>query len=76
MIESKLYMILAELLRVDVDDINSEKTADDFSTWDSLAVINIALAVESEFDIALTPEQISKFNSVSNILNLLSKATD
>ncbi len=75
MIKNKLYEILAELLRVDVAVINSEKTADDFATWDSLAVINIALAVESEFDISLTPEQISEFNSVANIFNMLSETT-
>ncbi len=75
MIKNKLYAILAELLRVDVADISSEKTADDFATWDSLAIINIALAVESEFDISLTPEQISEFNSVANIVNLLPETT-
>ena len=72
--KDKLFPILAELLKVECSEIKADMTAEHFANWDSLAVINIALAVESEFDLSLTPEQIALFNNVSNIIDILEQS--
>ena len=68
--EEKVYKILENILKVDKSLINNHMKSDDFDSWDSLATINIALALESEFGLTLSVEQISSINSVSNILNI------
>ena len=60
----------------DIQDIDITIKAENIETWDSLAVINIALAIETEFDISLTAEQIAEFNSVEYIYNLVNESTN
>lgn len=76
MLEEKLFPIMAELLSVNIQDIDITIKAENIETWDSLAVINIALAIETEFDISLTAEQIAEFNSVEYIYNLVNESTN
>ena len=76
MLEEKLFPIMAELLSVNIQDIDITIKAENIDTWDSLAVINIALAIETEFDISLTAEQIAEFNSVEYIYNLVNESTN
>ena len=68
--KEKVYEILSEILKLDIKLISEDKKADDFDSWDSLATINIALALEAEFDLTLSIEQISSINSISNILKI------
>ncbi len=76
MLEEKLFPILAELLSISAHDLNITTKAEEIETWDSLAIINIALAIESEFDLSLTPEQIAEFNSVEYIYNSIKESTE
>tara|TARA_B100000427_G_scaffold260283_1_gene224568 strand:+ start:324 stop:554 length:231 start_codon:yes stop_codon:yes gene_type:complete len=46
--------------------INEEK-------WDSLAHVNLIVAIESEFKIRLKPHQIENMNSFKSIVILLNK---
>lgn len=75
MLKENLFAIIAELLNVDVTEIDLTKKAEDINTWDSLAIINIALAIESEFDLPLSPEQIAEFYSIEYIYNLVNEGT-
>ena len=76
MLKEKLFQIMAELLGKSIQDISLSLKAEDVETWDSLAVINIALAIEAEFDISLSPEQIAEFNSIEYIYNLIKESTE
>ena len=40
-------------------------------TWDSLAHINLFMAIEEEFNIKFTPEEIMKTTTIKDILNLI-----
>ena len=39
-------------------------------SWDSLAHINLFMAIEEEFNIKFTPEEIMKTTTIKDILNL------
>jgi acyl carrier protein len=69
--KEKAYEVLSEILKIDIKSISEDKKADDFDSWDSLATINIALALEAEFNLTLSVEQISDINSVINILKIV-----
>ncbi len=42
-----------------------------FPEWDSVAMLEIVLSVEAEFDLRLTTEDIASIRSVADILRLL-----
>lgn len=74
MLEEKLIPIIAELLNVSPQGININTKAEETETWDSLATINIALAIEAEFGLSLTPEQMTQFTSVQNIYDVINES--
>ena len=46
----------------------------DFDSWDSVAVINLAMAVEEEYGLTLTAEDIEGFHSVEFVADLVTKS--
>ena len=51
--------------------INDKMSPPDIPEWDSLGHINIITALEEEFDIEITPEQIAKLESVAHFKQLI-----
>lgn len=68
---NQLLLILAQTLNVSETDLTLETTAEDLETWDSLAIINLAVAIEGEFGISLTAENVEALVSVKSIVDVL-----
>ncbi len=57
---SRLRMVFIQVLRIS-DDVPDENISMETQfAWDSMAHINLILAIEQEFRIALTPEEASE----------------
>lgn len=73
---SHLYRI-TKVFRETFDDeslrISSETTADDIDGWDSVSHVQLFMAVETEFELSLTPEELASISSAGDILALLQK---
>jgi len=63
--------ILMEELNAESIDDNAKQ--EDYSEWDSLTYLRIVTAIESKFDIEITPDNINRFNSVANIIKEIEK---
>lgn len=64
--------LIRQTLMLSVDtQINDQTTPQDIPAWDSLGHINIITAIEEEYDIEITPEQIAKLESVANFKELI-----
>ena len=76
MLSSEKYNRIHELLE-DVftkDDIPSDSSnlaMGDLPSWDSLGNFNLILAIETEFNIRFSMEQITKIRSVKDIVEAL-----
>ncbi|MGN8225768.1 acyl carrier protein [Gracilimonas sp. BCB1] len=46
---------------------------DDIDAWDSLGHVNIITAVEDEYDVEITPEEITEISSIGDIKKLLQR---
>ncbi len=59
--KEKLNLILKDILKVEIhsEDININNTP----KWDSLTHLNLVLALEEEFGIEITPEEIESLYS-------------
>ncbi|MEQ3307157.1 acyl carrier protein [Fusobacterium varium] len=66
---------LQEIFRDIFDDeelvITEEMTATDIEDWDSLAQINLIIAIEKEFGVKFNLEEVSKLKNIGEMLDLI-----
>ena len=70
--EDKLREIMADILNVPPDEISSDTSSDSVASWDSLAQINLASAIEEEFGISFSVQEIEAMKSYDDIVSTLS----
>lgn len=68
---NRLLGVMSDVLGVPRSELSVDTTADSVSTWDSINILNMAMALESEFKLSLTPEEIAEMLSVRLILEIL-----
>ena len=56
--EQKLKEVLARVLNVEISAITDDASPDTIESWDSLRHMNLVLAIEEEFGVELTDEQV------------------
>lgn len=61
--ENTLKQVMATLLTVDVNAIDSEASMDTIPTWDSLRHMNLVLALEEEFKVTIPDEDAGNITS-------------
>lgn len=54
-------------------ELTNETGPEDIESWDSLGHVNIITAVEDEFDIEITPEEIGDIQTIGDIKNMLAQ---
>ena len=57
-LDDKLRGVMAVVLKVPVATIDENSSPDNIATWDSIAHINLTMALEGEFGISFTDEQV------------------
>lgn len=67
--EQRILDVLKETFELDsVDTTCSQQTCE---AWDSMGSLNLAVELEVEFRISLTPQEIASLHSYVDILNIL-----
>ena len=74
--DAKLYAVVADILGIQVADINDDTSPDTTDRWDSVSHINLLIALEAEFGVELTPEDAMEMLSVRLIKMILAEAKD
>lgn len=69
-VEATLERIFRSVLKVPAGEDVSSLSAESHG-WDSVAHLNLILAVEQEFRFMMTPEEASAANSFQAMLNLV-----
>jgi len=67
--EQKLKLLIAEILGISVGEITDNLSPENNGSWDSLNHMNIITAVEREFEIAMT------MNDIQGIINFFELRT-
>ena len=68
-IENKVISVISKVLKEDVNIDTSRKNS---NNWDSLKHIEVIFAIEDEFEIEFTEEEMYKMNDVSSFVRKLS----
>ena len=58
---------IAEVMSVPADQINEDSSPDTIENWDSLQHMNLILALEEEFDVKFTDDEIANMVSAKVI---------
>ena len=56
-VKERCVEIMAEVMEVDPSAINDDSDPDNLAEWDSLAHVQLVLALEQVFDIEILPEE-------------------
>ena len=70
---NKLKQVVSDILEVDIDDINENSSPDNIEKWDSLSHIKLVMAIEVEFNVKLTPDDMMDMLSVKLIKMILAE---
>jgi acyl carrier protein len=68
---SKIIEIFEDILDIENGKINLNSTPEDIEEWDSVATINIIVAIEEEFGIKFKLKDVQEIKSVKNFLELI-----
>lgn len=67
----RIREIISDVTRFPLEQIHEHSTHETVEGWDSLAQINIIVAVEAEFGAFFTPDEVYELNTVRKILEAL-----
>ena len=68
---SRTQRIVADIFNLPLEQITLASSPDTIEAWDSLQHLNLVLALEQEFGLQFTPEEIEQMLSVELIVDLL-----
>jgi len=72
----KIYEILSQVMGVSHGDLNEDSSPDTVENWDSLHHMSLILALEEEFEVQFTDEQVVDMMNVKLILLILEEARE
>lgn len=67
--------IFNDILDLEMGLISDNSSPEDFPEWDSMANVNIMLALEEKFNIKFNLDDIEDAKNVSDFINLVDKYT-
>ncbi len=71
-IKERLQEIFRDIFDDEELEIREEMSAKDIEDWDSLAQINLIIAIEKEFGVKFNLEEVSKLKNIGEMLGLIS----
>ena len=70
---NQVIQIVADTLNLPASSIKEDSSADNIDLWDSLAQVNLMIAIEQTFDIQLEVEDFIGLTSVGAIASYIEK---
>ena len=68
----KVRQIIADITHNNLKSVTAKSSSQNLNSWDSVAQINIIVAIEEEFGVTFDPEDIHTLDSVEKIVNAVS----
>ncbi len=72
--EQKVKVVMANVFKIDINEINEETSADNIDQWTSLEHVDLLVNLQKEFDIEFTDSQIVEMLSYKSVVQNVSTA--
>ena len=59
-----LIQLFSEVLQVDAAELSEDSSPDNLMQWDSLAAMNLVVAIEEKFRVQLSTKEIMKMSTI------------
>ncbi len=69
--EQRVFTVIAQVVGVPIEEVTLESSPDTIDQWDSLKHMNVIMALEQEFDVQFSEEQIVYLENVELVLETL-----
>lgn len=66
--KKQIFQTMSNLFDIPIEIINEKSSPDSIETWDSLNHIKLIMALEEEFNVTFTDDQIVNMLNVESIL--------
>lgn len=73
MLDKDLLTLISGIIDVPIKDLTMETGAYTIPQWDSLAQLTIVAAIESEYNISLSMDEILSIKTVNDIKDIINK---
>jgi acyl carrier protein len=67
----RVRTLMADIFSVSVDQLTAASSPDNIETWDSIQHLNLVMALEQEFGVQFSPEEIEQLLSAELIAALV-----
>ena len=69
--KEKVFKVVSQVMGVPIEELNEDSSPDTIEPWDSLKHMNLILALEEEFEVQFSDENILEMLSVQLIIEIL-----
>jgi acyl carrier protein len=69
----RIKEVLAVIIDAPIEEISDQASMDDLENWDSLAQMNLVIALEEEFQIEIPDDEVGTMVSIPLIASLISE---
>lgn len=61
--------VIADILEMDVEEIEEDLLLEDIETWDSVAVLSVIAVINEKFERFPLAEEIREFKTIKDLIN-------
>tara|TARA_B100001059_G_C17702757_1_gene511028 strand:- start:630 stop:860 length:231 start_codon:yes stop_codon:yes gene_type:complete len=69
--QNKLRKIISVVLNIPIDNISPISSPENIEKWDSLAQLNLIMAIEEEFGFKLSDDEVIKMTNFESIMKIM-----
>jgi acyl carrier protein len=69
--DEQVKELVAEVFNINEDAVTPELSQETLDNWDSMNHLRLVTAVEEEFDISLTMDEIEAITSLEKLINVI-----
>lgn len=74
-IYERLNIIFRDVFDDEAIEVNPQTNANDIEDWDSLAQINLIVAIKAEFEINFNLEEVASYQNVGDMVEAIKQKT-
>ena len=73
MMEKKILEMVSDVLNIEISNVSMETSIENTGVWDSLKQMQIVIAIEEEFGVKISDDDLIEANSVQKLITTINK---